>query len=680
MMRSNFMLYGGEYCFNKDGFTAHYHSEFIDTLCWLTKFSEVSESTFNINWMALKSFLKHIEGINHSLFEHLHTDSPFNDYGSFEHWQSAMISFREHVDQTYKSPSNKNNYLSGMNFWTGLLADKNKIPRLYQLNSFGGGSGDQKPATVADAMLPPYVLDAIGGSKKDNHSEMSRLIANVKAVEVMGLYQLPEHFNELALDKKAEWLLTKRLSGIRLALEGKFLEAREIRAKGLVAIRNHRHLCPLIDEYLNFAGGSGRTNPRLKDIRNLTYDELRNGLLAWFWYHNGKIQLKDKDGNIYRTAAKRLNELRKKEGLDVKVYGWNDLWFADRLGCTSRLYAPAALLLIFDNSMNVSSATNLPLDCIKKQQIVNGHEIQWYKRRAKSNLFKAISSKLKVSSFDVVLHVRRVTQPYRDMDIMPDDKEKLFLSYANTMDKRVDDMLPRKPDDQTFTEQMKATLSEISHGQWFATAEMVRKSVLLLSAMNGGVSKLKDEAQHKKGRTSTAYADRAAMKAKHDAVMREFKEWLQTLITMRIDNAAEKLGVDTNEYQKRLEQIIDSGFGGIACSNPTGGTQPDVEEGELCTKVGRCLTCQSKEHVFIETVDNVMHLLMWEEALTKANDENLIDATDLNWHFWFKFIQTMLSRLTDSPVENKQALVEDAKNQKSKHDNPYLLIDFKEIS
>ncbi|WP_212577903.1 hypothetical protein, partial [Vibrio parahaemolyticus] len=60
--------------------------------------------------------------------------------------------------------------------------------------------------------------------------------------------------------------------------------------------------------------------------------------------------------------------------------------------------------------------------------------------------------------------------------------------------------------------------------------------------------------------------------------------------------------------------------------------------------------------------------------------ENRINATDLNWHFWFKFIQTMLSRLTDSPVENKQALVEDAKNQKSKHDNPYLLIDFKEIS
>ncbi|MFV8457174.1 hypothetical protein ACNO5M_19055 [Vibrio owensii] len=678
MMRTNFLVEGGEFCFEKYGFTAHFHPEFIDTLCWLTQFADASKKSFNNNWSSLREFLGYIRDINHALFEHLHINSPLDDYGSFELWQSALISFREHVDQKYKSPSNKNNYLCGMHFWTDLLAHKNKIPRLYKLSSFGNSTGDLKPATVADAMLPPHILESIGGSERDNRSEMSRLIANLKAVEVMEDYLLPDNFTELNLDKKAEWLLTRRLSDIRLGLEDKFIQAKKVRAEGLVAIRAYRHLCPLLDEFLNFNGGRGKTNPRLEDVRALTYDELRYGLLAWFWYRNGKIQLKERDGKTYLTATKYLNEVRRKEGLDVKSYGWDDLWFADRLGCTSRLYSPAALLLIFDNCMNVTPATNLPIDCIN--DLGDTPVIEWYKHRARSTLFKAISSKLKVSSFDVVRHVKRVSQPYREMDIFPADKEKLFLSFANTKDKRLEVMLPRKPDDATFTLHMKATLTEISNGNWFATAEMLRKSVLLLSAMNGGVAKLKDEAQHKEGKTSTAYANRAPMKAKHDAIMREFKEWLQTLITMRIDNAAEKLGVDPFEYKIRMEQMIDSGFGGLVCSDPRGGAQDDVEEGEICNKVARCLTCKNKEHVFIESVNNVMHLLMWQEALKQGIEEQRIDGTDLNWHFWIYFIETILSRLTDSPVENKSALVADAKIKMSKHDNPYLLIDFKEIS
>ncbi|ENP0854595.1 hypothetical protein OC523_002715 [Vibrio vulnificus] len=410
-MRTNFLVDGGEFCFEKYGFTAHYHPEFIDTLCWLSKFSQASKKTFDGYWLSLRIFLNYIRDINHALFEHLHIESPLNDYGSFELWQSALISFREHVDQKYKSSSNKNNYLGGMHFWTGMLAHKNKIPRLYKLSSFGISTGDLKPATVADAILPPHILEAIGGSERDNHSEMRRLIANLKAVEVMGNYQLPDNFTELDLSEKAEWLLTRRLSDIRLGLEDKFIEARRIRAEGLVAIRAYRHLCPLLDEFLKFNGGSGKTNPRLEDVRALTYDELRSGLLAWFWYCNRKIQLKERDGKTYLTATKYLNEVRRKEGLDVKAYGWDDLWFADRLGCTSRLYSPAALLLIFDNCMNVTPATNLPIDCIN--DLGDTPVIEWYKRRARSTLFKVIRSKLKVSSFDVVRHVKRVSKPYR---------------------------------------------------------------------------------------------------------------------------------------------------------------------------------------------------------------------------------------------------------------------------
>ncbi|WP_279145820.1 hypothetical protein [Photobacterium carnosum] len=677
-MRSNFFVYGGEYCFEKGGFTTHYHPEFINTLCCLPRLSKVSKKSFQLYWMAINRFLDHIREIDHSLFEHLHIDSPLNDLGSAEQWQTAVISFRSYIDQNYNSKSNKNNYLCGINFWIGLLAHKNKIPRISKLCSFGGAIEGRKPATVVDTALPVHVLEAIGGSDSDNGFEMNRLIANLRAVKVLGGEKIPDNYDDLSLEKKSEWLLTNRLANIRLALESKFIESRTIRAKGLIAIRAHRHLCPLINQYLNFSGGSGNTNPYLAEVRELSYEVFRYALLVWFWYCNGKIQLKDRDGRIYREAAKRLNEKRRNEGLDIKLYGWDDLWFADRIGCTARLYSPALLLLIFDNCMNVTSATNLPIDCINNLGDVQ--VIEWYKRRAKSTLFKGINSKLRISSLDVVRHVKRVTQAYRNMDIFPQDKNMLFLSYANVQDKRSDVMLPRKPEDETFTNKTKETLADISKGEWFATAEMLRKSILLLSAMKGGVLKLKAEAQHRDSKTSTTYANRAPMKAKHDAIMREFKEWFQTLITIRIDNAAEKLRVDPVDYQRRVDEITESGFGGLVCSNPRGGAQPDVSVGELCNKVARCLTCRNKEHIFIETVDNVMHLLMWQQALDIAIEENKIDATDLNWYFWGEFINTILSRLTEAVVDNKQALVADARNQMSKCSNPYLLIDFKEIS
>lgn len=678
MMRSNFFFKDGEFSFEKGGFTTHYHPEFINTLCYLPRLSKASKLTFQAHWMALKRFLEYIRQINHSLFEHLQIDASLNDFGSYEQWQSALISFRGYVDNNFNSGSNKNNYLGGVKFWTDLLARENKIPRLIQLKGFDKTTQGHKPATIVDTVLPDHILEAIGGSDKDNRSEMSRLIANLRVAKLHGGKKLPDSYDELNLDKKAEWLLTSRLATIRLALENKFIEARVIRTEGLVAIRTHRHLCPLIDQYLNFAGGIGHMNPYLPEVQELSYEEFRNALLAWFWYYNGKIQLKDVDGRIYSEATKRLNEKRKLEGLDVKLYGWDDLWFADRIGCTATLYSPALLLLIFDNCMNVTAATHLPIDCINN--LGDAQVIEWYKRRAKSTLFKSINTKLKVSSLDVVLHVRRVTQAYRNMNIFPQDKNMLFLSYAHVTDKRSDAMLPRKPDNTTFTVKTKQTLADISNGEWFATAEMLRKSILLLSAMKGGVSKLQDEAQHKDSKTSTTYANRAPMKAKHDAIMREFKEWFQTLITIRIDNAAEKLGVDPVDYQKRVEEIAESGFGGLVCSNPRAGVQPDVSEGELCNKVGRCLTCRNKEHIFIETVNNVMHLLMWQQALEIAIEENRIDATDLNWYFWSEFINTILSRLTESVIDNKQALVADARNQVSKCNNPYLLIDFKEIS
>ncbi|MEZ9466405.1 hypothetical protein [Vibrio breoganii] len=689
MPKVNFFYAGGEYCFKKHGFTTHYNPDFISTLCAIpSSIKNKSKSTVDGYWIGIRLFLTMLQDKHLPLFDCLSINhsSLRPALGSHSEWQNALSVFRDHVDALDKSNSLKNTYLGGAYFWMERLAHDNHIPRLSPVKSFGSAKKNTHttPQTVMDAPISEHVKQSILGVAPDTNFDDIQTVYQHVLLELAEIVDTPEGFHSLPISEQVEWVLSRRLSKVRVAIDRSIRHQLDVRKEGLKAIREHRHLIELFENYLSFNKGKGYRNPWKPEVTALTYEQCRNGLLSWFWYKNKRLQLKEHDGKRYIAATKVLNEIRLREKLPSDIYKWSDLWFANRLGLTSEMYTPCILLLIFDNYMNVSNARKITVNSLDQGDGVA--TISWYKKRAESWLVKTVSNELEISSSTVFKCVKRATAPYRRIcaeNKYKDQHDFLFLSYHSSTKARESGVRPLNPESGTFTNHAKAFLASVSENKWYMTPDMLRSSLLLLSGFKGGIGEIQHDAQHKHNRTSTIYHNRPAARATFHEEMREFKEWMQVLITMNIDDAPLKLGVDPSLYEERKQQILSSRFGGLYCKDPKAGLQAGTVKGKSCNKIARCILCKNKKNLFIESVENITHLLQWSEALEKAVAEGLIDAeNNINWYFWFRFIEEMIARLENNRVSKarNQALIADAKEQISKRENPYLAIDFKEVT
>lgn len=298
---------------------------------------------------------------------------------------------------------------------------------------------------------------------------------------------------------------------------------------------------------------------------------------------------------------------------------------------------------------------------------------------------KPVYDETDISSKDVFKYVKRATRWYRKYCVENnhrDQQDFLFLSFHSSKRHKEDVVRPLNPQSGTFTEHGKKFFEIVSEGKWFMTPDMLRSSLLLLSGLRAGVEGIKEDAQHTNERTSSVYHNRPAARAIFHEEMREFKEWLQTLITLNIDDAPLKLGVDPAQYEERKKHIMASRFGGLFCKDPRAGVQEGTKKGEACNKIARCLLCKNKKNLFVESVENITHLLQWSEALENAVNQGLIDPNEnVNWYFWFRFIEEMVDRLTNSVMSKmrNQALISAAKTKMSTLSNPYLAINFREV-
>jgi len=162
--------------------------------------------------------------------------------------------------------------------------------------------------------------------------------------------------------------------------------------------------------------------------------------------------------------------------------------------------------------------------------------------------------------------------------------------------------------------------------------------------------------------------------------MREFREWLQVLVTIEIENVVEKLGIDEVQYQNEKKKIIASQFGGVYCRDPRSGVQLGTTKGKNCGAISKCMTCTNRKNLFVATEENIIHLLQWNEALKRASKLGLINVVEEDdWGFWCVFIETLLEKLFQSGDRYK-ALLHSVKKSLSSIENPYLRIDFSVLS
>jgi len=640
-------------------------SAFLDALCkaYYRRGENIqSIGAFHTKTKSIRLFHEHINNSQPLLLAEIKAGNPDNGFGNKQSWLIYMMTFRSYVESLGVGPSVKSKHISGMNFWLINLMGNGHIPRFPLLTVF------KSPKKVSNSLLD-YTY------KKEDLSSIGFDIADKEELQELDrmLLSIQQDLGDVIQDKlpqQAAIVLKKRLSKIRAEAEAQFEQAVKKRIFGIKAIRMHRKLLSLMDDFLGWRRSEGNsTNPFKNNIQSLSDEKWWGVVLAWCWYRNKGLEPKfgitdTRIYNLIRKEFQRRSDFR------------SDIAIAEAIGCSKSIIGPSMVLLIHDLCANVDSVRKMPLYADKCDGL-GVTEIHWVKPRGAGVLSLLDDNSSLISPSKVVRVIRRATRHYRKI-CNDDHKANLFLHHHSSKGSsklhKSDIVKPMTPSQSTNLGVIKKIIQAASGGAWSGTAKSIRISILLYRGLTGGLIDVQAAAQHKNPRTSLLYVNKLPMLLAHDHKMREFKQWLETLVTINLEDVPAKLGISAEQYSIRKQEILGSRFGGIYCRDPLSGIQPGTKVGEVCGEFSKCLTCSNNRHLFVATESNTIHLLQWNEALIKAQEEGVVDfEKNTDWLFWFLFIETVISKLKNGGARHS-AILAGAKQIVKERDNHYLSI------
>ncbi|GAB1259650.1 hypothetical protein [Aurantivibrio plasticivorans] len=610
---------------------------------------------------SIKLLFNELEELNPELLTEIQCG--VTTFGKKSSWMKFVALVYWRLQGHNLSSSGKNKYISGLNYIFFRLQNDGFIPRFNALSTFKIEKKVSK--SLLDFCFDEY--EVFGGEPEgEDINEIGKIVESLQT-------ELGDVSSENIADLCA-CLLKNRLTVIRSEAEKQFIRCGNLRLSGLLAIRKYRYLLPVVDQWFAWrkSRDAGATNPYKDNINQLSDEQWWGVYLAWCWYRNGGVE--PKSGVL---ASREYNMIRKQfwSRKDRRA----DLATAEAIGCSMEFIASASILLIHDLVANVDSIRNIAVnaDSVTDYGAV---DIEWVKPRAKGLLTAIDCRERKCSPAKVIRIIRRATTRYRK--IAADHfRNQLFLhhhsakgsSKKNYNQKHVTPMVPSS---FTLLNYIKNIIHAASGGLWGGTARSIRVSLLLYKGLTGGLIAVQQAAQHNSIRTSMLYSNSIPMRLAFDQKMREFREWLQVLVTVDLEDVPIKLGLDQDQYECNKNKILASQFGGVYCRDPRAGIQPGTQKGENCGAISKCMTCGNKKNLFVVTENNIVQLLQWNEALKKADEVGEIDVVEeTDWAFWCVFIEVVLERLYQGG-ERYRSLLHSAKVKLDFMENPYLRIDF----
>jgi len=611
--------------------------------------NQLAVSTMNTHVAALKKFKEYVLSLNRR-----NLPEPDNHF----EWAMLVSNFRGYLEgqRTNKDKPYSlgllNKHISGLNFWLRGLSAQMLLPRLHlKLNR----SGDVVSNSLLDFELPSSLGDVLQVDE-DEGCDINLLYRHI--IDELG------EVDRNDIPRQAAMVLKIRVDAVRKEAQKTFEECLKSRLEGIVAIRRGRKNSELFKNWLSYSKKKDglRVNPHQEEIENLTNKGFCDGLLSWLWYSNGGMELK------YDS----MQYLRVRRQIQTRKLELSDKDFAAAMGCTIEMISSATLLLVGDLAANVSSVTNMDLDGFENIDGINS--VFWEKNRAAAEL-KSVKVEInRCSPSFVFRRVKSATKNYRKI-CLPSDQNKLFLHFHSNKTyakhRKSDQLVPCSPSAATITKKVREIIHRASKGRWVGTAKSLRISILLLEGLTGGIAAVKVAAQHASSRTSQLYGNKVPMLIKHDQDMRIFKTWLQTLITIRLNDVPRKLGINVEIYEAQKKELLGSQFGGNYCRDPLGGIQPGSFVGEVCGQFSKCMTCDNRSHFIIASESNVLHALQWEQAIIFAEQNGKISGDDTDWGYWKLFIETVRSRFRSGERFNA-SILRAAEGRLSSEQNPYL--------
>jgi hypothetical protein len=308
------------------------------------------------------------------------------------------------------------------------------------------------------------------------------------------------------------------------------------------------------------------------------------------------------------------------------------------------------IIFLIDTGANVSVCHSLERNCISESDLPNHKSIAGSKDRARGKL---IVSDLPTKDPAYQISCVQALEWYQQMSQRLSERapgllrNKLFLHHY-LRSGVVATVSPSRSN-----KQFKRFLSR--HAEFHGldlTADMIRPTVLFQSIHqnNGNLIGANVLADHSTLSTTSAYANKPSLRLIYDELIREFQSLFQTVSISNIDGAAQKIGMASPQFNKRLRRALRTGLG-VACLNPKAGYQPGTLKGKNCASLENCPRCPLR--FVVASVPNITDLILFFRHLRMSRPE--FEATRPQrwletWLPWLVFADVALEKIQRGPT------------------------------
>lgn len=594
-------------------------------------------------------------------------------------FHNLMSGYRSKLDKLDIENRTKNNYASGVRAFVRHLANRGIVPHGLDIKGFKFEHGIG--STLLDVTIHKEVdiqalifqhQDTLISEGLDDLEGMESFLSNLFN-EASACDSLEDSFDIVEVSTR---VLDRRLSALKSASADlvvqhyKFLQG----ARRWASNQGYQRKAKVLRDMLDQSAGCVIGGQAAK-VMGAEYAIIMNGcalqvIVTYCHIYHGGIYPFEKDPS-YAFLASRIQ----KSGISI-----SDVRSA--LGYSREARVAAFVWLSINYAINPDALLNLTTNCLVPIGNDGQYQLVWNKLRkgAENQESVVVSSRrdgvaLTYDTFtavDVVEYLRVCTENIRGF-AREEDRNSLFIGFyknntKGTSGERVH--VPSKLALGTINKGFKSLCRKVSGERWSSTLKALRGSVLLLTGLvTRDVMQVMQVGRHSDLTMAAKYTHHLPEILRRERKVREFLDWFETVLTVNIDQFAEKVGIDPEVYDIRKQRVLNQQFGGIHCSDPMAGVQPGTIEGEVCHRIDKCVSCSNRRSLFLATKENIANVIHWREALAKAED-SLGEEQFLRWRLWKLFACSILDRLYS--VREQRRLLMEAEEYCNSHQNPYI--------
>lgn len=650
-----------------------------------SEYGEARTATEKTAWHQIKKFMDFVSQADSAkllkkwLLNHDWKSKPPLEVSVY--WYSVIASYREFLKNRYNGNSTRSNAVWGANRFLEIAENRGLVPQSLRLHGWKVESEIGQGSTFLDVTIDKTIdLDALVESEVDffehvdefdekERQNVRTLIANIM-IEAKGSNQN----EEVDLFSSAAIVLARRIEYVKITSAEIIVEHMNKVAQASTWASDPEIICKAeeLHEIFRSSKEIGAQVTGKEYVRLLSKDALPVLVTYAIKYYDNRWPREIGGGITEPYYGQFLSRIRD-NGLskhDVRSYLGND----------SLVLAAAHAFITIEVAGNPDSISNLQRDALQYEEDAQVYVLYWYKYRSgEEPESEIVSSRTddgpvttdSLSVVDVFRHVLQITEPMLAL-AREEDQNVLFMGdYKNNTRANNEEGFRRPTKTRPTT--LNRKFSEICHlassGKWSSTLKAIRGSVLLLEGLlTGDATAVGKKGRHKTYDMARKYVSHMPEMLRRTSKIREFLDWFETLLTINIEDYAEKIGIDKEAYEERKQIILEHHFGGIQCSDPKAGAQPGTVEGVICHRVDKCVSCEQRRDIFVLSQSNIISLLQWHAVIERAQ-KGLSEDEFEPWSLWFLYTNMMLERLASAPQHS--TLLRNAQEEVRGRTNPY---------